>query len=204
MIWDPNNDKSSASGLAGHIVSQIESVCGVDLMVDPANVDNIARAVEMFLEQKNGDGAVESKYLVLLASKALHSVGEEQAARRMLLFGTGLVKPSEWEFSAGSEMWVLDLKQMTIKTDAFIELVFFNSLNVVLESTADIWDNSQGHGVLGLQHVCSVATALFGAAAKKKEEAIADEIKSLCVRKLDSLRQQRGWRETPRITNLDL
>ena len=68
----------------------------------------------------------------MLASQALRSIGHGATARRLLVFGTGLVRPAEWEISAGDSMWVLDLKQITVRSDASLELIFFGNIHKYL------------------------------------------------------------------------
>jgi hypothetical protein len=205
MIWDPHlNSESDQSVIVSYIMDEIGAVCGKGVFVSRDNLEQVARAVETFLEQDVKASAVDSKYLVMLASRALSSVGETLVARKLLVFGTGLVKPSEWEVTDGESMWVLDLKKMTVKTDVLLEMVFFNSLQIILDSIADIWDESDGHGVLGLRHVCSVASALLGTSGKKSEvRALSREIRRLCDSKLEQIGGERGWSEFPLVMSLD-
>jgi hypothetical protein len=56
-----------------------------------------------------------------------------------------------------------------------------------------------------LRHICAAASALAGGVAKKKGvAAVAEEITSLCARKLEQIGAQRGWGGVPRVMNLDL
>ena len=206
MIWDPTiTSGGQNSVIASYIMDELGEVCGRDLVVNPSNVEELAGAIESFLKNNGSSAAVDSKYLVMLASRALSSIGEKRAAQRLLLFGTGLIRPAEWEITNGESMWVLDLKQITVKNDVFLELVFLNSLHIILESIADIWDESDGHGVLGLRNICCVASSLLGAQGKtKKISSLAGEIKRLCDRKLEQIGDERGWSEFPHVMNLDM
>jgi len=141
---------------------------------------------------------------VMLASQALSSIGQTQAAHRLLVFGSGLVRPSEWEFTGGRDVWTLDLQQMTIKNSGMLEMVFFNSLNIVLASIADVWEPTSGHGVLGLRHVCDSASALLGGAKQKAVGALAEEIKARTRSKLKQIHDERKWQYIPEVINLDL
>lgn len=204
MIWDPHRQEPDGqSAMVSHITAEIEAAGGVDIMADPSHMDQLAHAVETFLKDNNAS-AVESRYLVFLASRALASLGEERAARRVLLFGSGLVRPAEWEISTGQEMLVLDLRQVTLRGDACVELVFFNALSVVLESIADLWDPTAGGGVLGLKNVCRVAADLLGHDGKKQVEAVATDIRIHAGRKLEQVGTQRNWTDVPRVINLDI
>jgi hypothetical protein len=205
MIWNGHSATDPReSAIVSHIADEVGVVCGNNVLSTPENVKAMAAAVELFLSEKGDSSCVESKYLVMLTSRALSSVGEGAAARRLLLFGTGLVKPSEWEVSGGDSMWVLDLKQMTVRTDVVLEMVFFNSLNIVLDSIADIWDENSGRGVLGLRNVCCVAEAMIGSAAKKSKALVAArEIREASCSKLEKIGKDRGWSEIPRVVDLD-
>lgn len=206
MIYIPDAEQERAgSALAKQISAQVSELGGLELLGDPGGLEEVARAVECFLERNGGDGSVESRHVLMLASQALSSVGEGAAARRLLVFGTGLVRPSEWEVVAGDRMWVLDLRQMTVRADDSLEMVFFGSLNIVLEAMADIWDETGGEGVLGLRNVCAAACALLGSdACRKRVDALVDEIHNAARTKLNHLGALRGWDEIPQVMNLDL
>ena len=148
---------------------------------------------------------MDSHYLVMLASRALSSLGKGCAARRLVVFGTGLVKPAEWEISGGNAMWILDLKQITFALDDRLEMTLFASLRAVLEAIADGWDDSSGRGTLGLRHVIGAAAQLLGAREASGQVAdLATEIRQRCRSILEQLGAERGWQETPEIVDLDI
>ena len=206
MIWIPNGDEpANGTSIVSHIESVIAENCGDALQLDEGQASDLAIAVASFLDQNYDSGSfVDSGYLVMLASRALSSVGESQAAHRLLVFGSGLVRPSEWEVTGGQDVWTLDLRQITVRESATLELVFFTSLNIVLASIADVWEQSQGHGFLGLRHVCDTASALLGGGNKKSVAALSDEIKHACEAKLVQIHDDRLWDHVPSIMNLDL
>jgi len=206
LIWIPNSDETSnGTSIVSHIEGVIAENCGDALQLDEGQASDLAVAVASFLEQNHDSGSfVDSGYLVMLASRALSSVGESQAAHRLLVFGSGLVRPSEWEVTGGQDVWTLDLRQMTVRESATLELVFFNSLNIVLASIADVWQESHGHGFLGLRHVCDTASVLLGGGTKKSVAALSDEIKRACEAKLGQIHDERLWDHVPAVMNLDL
>ena len=205
MIWDRGeSDRQENSAIVSHIVSEIGAVCAERIAVGAINAVDIAHAVETFLQREGGADFVDSKYLTMLASNALSAIGENGAAQRLFLFGTGLVAPSEWDVIAGEEMWVVDLKHMAVRDDAAIELLLFRSLNVVIESVADVWDSVSGTGILGLKHVCATASVLLGGVHNKTRlETLTNEIVTASVRKLEQVAAARSWRSVPRVMNLD-
>jgi len=206
MIWDPDNRlKTAASPVVSHITAEIAEVCGDDMAMDPSKVEELAKAVESFLDREHAGDAPDSRYVVMLASRALTSIGEGTAGRRLLVFGTGLVKPSEWEVTSDDEVWVLDLKEMVLSQDSPLELIFFGSLSIVIESIAEIWDRGNGRGVIGLKNVFSTAVALLGSECADKNAALlVDEIRLVCEKKLAQLREERHWEHIPRVMNLDI
>lgn len=202
MILDPDiSTDAEPSPLVSYLTAEMDA-CGGTGSLSPSQLQNVAEAVEVYLQDRQKT-VVEANHLVLLASRALKSLGEADSARRLFLYGSGLVRPSEWAVTAGRDMWVLDLQQMTFKTDALIELLFFNSLRTVLSGTADIWDATQGQGVLGLQNVCSVATKLLGSTTRSAS-TLSDEIADTCTRTLARISTERGWTHVPDVLSLDL
>lgn len=207
MIWIPNNDNRTGDGVS--VVSHIEEVisenCVEALQLDRQQAAELASAVAMYVEQHEESGAyVDSGYLVMLTSRALSTLGEQAAAHRLLVFGSGLVRPAEWEVTGGDAIWTLDLRRMSVRDDVVLELVFFNSLNIILSSIAEVWDATEGHGVLGLRHVCTTASALLGGGKSRAVTALADEIRDACEAKLGQVQAERNWRYVPDIMNLDL
>jgi len=205
LIWIPNSLDGRDASIVNHIERVIAESCGESLALDDDLASELAQAVAEFMEQHHDSGAyVDSGYLVMLASRALSALGRTQAAHRLLLFGSGLVRPAEWEFVGGCEVWTLDLKQITVKHSAMLEIVFFNGLNIVLSSVSEVWEKSSGCGVLGLRHVCRTATELLGGGSRQGVAALADEIKSRCRDKLAQIGAERNWKSVPEVVNLDL
>ena len=206
MICNPGMNANPGKGaLYSHIEGHVRDLCGDDLYVDDVSLAEMARAVEQFLESCCNGSVVDSKYVLMLASQALSSIGHTHAARRLLLFGTGLMRPSEWEVTGERAVWALDLKEITVSDDAPLELLFFGSLVIILESIADVWDETRGRGVLGLRHVCMAASALLGESGSRREvSTLSDEIKETCRRKLTQIKEQRCWEMSPEVLNLDV
>lgn len=196
-------DGKSRTPLVSHIIHEVENTVGESTELEAHNIEEIAAAVEYFLKQKKTGDYVDSRYLVVLTSKALSSVGHQEAARHLVIFGTGLVSPQEWEFAGNETLWALDLHKMTLRSSDRFEMIFFNSMVVVLESVADVWDKTSGRGVLALKHVCSVAASIMGGSNKKAVDGLASEIIRFCSGKLARIGEERGWLHTPRLINLD-
>jgi len=189
-----------------HIADEVAGLCGNTCGLDASTIEELARAVERFVEQESGGAnAVDSRYLVMLASRALSSLGEEIAACRLLLFGSDLVRPVEWEVTGRAAMWVLDLKRITVEDGAPLEMVLFRSLNIILEALAELWDSSEGSGILGLRHVSLSAAALLGGGARQRDvSSLGREIKAACLKKLEQLGERRRWTSAPQVLDLDI
>lgn len=204
MIWDPEqNADAPHSAIVSRITAELNAACAGE--INPMEVEEVALAVECFLEQEHDCNVASSDHLVMLTSQALRSIGHGAAARRLLVFGTGLVRPAEWEVSAGDRMWVLDLKQITVRSGASLELIFFGSLNMILESVAEIWDETRGRGVLGLRHVFPTLADLLGGNANRLDVmAMSEELRATCTGRLEQMGARRRWEDIPRIINLDV
>jgi len=204
MICDRHNDRWRSSPVVSHIVGQVEQYCDGTTM-RPDTVEELGKAVELFLEESPSGGTVDADSVSLLASFALAGMGEHAAARKLLLFGSGLVMPSEWTVTGDEAMWVLDLRQMTVRAETCIEIVFFRCLDGVLGGVADVWDASLGRGVLGLQHISASAAALMGTSVDAVGvECLADEVRAFCSDRLEQIAAKRGWVQTPRVLDLDI
>ena len=206
MIWDAQSGRDGdESALASYLKAEIGATCGDGQLADSVLVDEMAKAVEHFLLHEKHDACVEPAALVVMASQALAGLGQQGAARRLLLFGTGLVRVSEWEVTGGQSIWVLDLRRMVARCEPTLEIAFFNALNIVLDAVAEFWDESGGVGLLGLRNVSATAARLLeGRRGDVRVAALAAEILARCRRKLELLGTEREWRETPRVLELDL
>lgn len=208
MIWIPHDrfrDEDALSpGLAAHIRGVIEDHCGGMPSLDDLQIRELAAAVAAHVKDSGESGMyVESGYLVMLASRALFSIGEHRAAHRVLVFGTGLVHPSAWEFCGGRSIWTLDLGRMTVRADAALELVFFSSLNMVLDCVAEVWDASGGRGALGLRHAGTAAAGILQQGGVRRLATFQSEVAQACRAKLKQIGTAHGWAHTPELLMLD-
>lgn len=206
MIWIPNQRISPPEGLplTAHIQSVIEENCADLPELDALQVRELATAVAAFADKSAEAGMyVESGYLVMLASQALFSVGARKAAHRVLVFGTGLVHPSEWVIRGDASVWTVDLGRMAARDSAALELAFFNSLNIIIDCVAEVWDATDGHGTLGLQHLGEAASGILQHEHKRKVAAFADEVCRACRAKLVQTGKHRGWLHLPDLLLVD-
>lgn len=203
MIWNPPQHGDEQSEIISHITAGISELCGQDIVLDEEDAAELARAVQFFVEQEADAPWVDSNVLLMLASSALSSLGHGLAARRLYLFGTGLVRPARWEATGADTMWVLDLREIMVRDSVPLELMLFGSLCIILEALSEVWDESRGHGVLGLRHVCDAAARLSGSTRPKDVTALAAEIQAVCRDKLAQIGEDRNWTDVPHLVNLD-
>ena len=205
MIYNPEALLSTGkSSIVAHIESEIDDICGSE--VDTGfYCEEIGRAIEYYLAQENNARYVNTKSLTMLASRVLASIGESVAARRLIIFGAGMVKPSEWVVSGDRDVWVINLREIILGEESAIELILFRGINLILDTIADVWDESNGEGALGLRHVCQSAEKLLGVSQRTKDVfKLSDEIIMLCVNKLKQLKKERTWSYVPLVLNLDI
>ena len=206
MIWDPQ-DRSDAvrTELAALVREELRSALGCDGTDADSRLEEMTQAVLFFLGGNADCRCVDRRSMAKLVARAFADLGEDALARRLLLHGTGLIRSSEWEFTGGRSVWVLDLRQMTVEEDVCLELAFFAGLHIILESIAEVWDASRGVGMLGLRNVCATAAHLLGRTGNEKSvHALATEITRCCREKLRRLRCEREWDGMPEVMDMDL
>lgn len=202
MIWDASGGTPECrSVVVSYLADEINGICGKDVLLRTSDVEEVAQAVEDFLEYR-GARTDEPRFLLVLAAKALSAVGAGDAARRVYLFGSGLVSPSEWEITGGDAVWTVDLLRMSVNAESAHEMLLSVSLHMILDAMAGVWDASDGRGTLGLRHVCATARVLSGRDGRASAGSAA-EIRDWCRAKLDQLARVRGWTHTPHVLNLD-
>ncbi len=188
------------------LLRRLSQMLGETLPLSEAQMEELARAIDLFLEGRRNAGALprDEPYVAMLASRALSSLGQGEVAQRLLVYGTGLVTPALWEISRGASMWVLDLRRLTVSSATPLELTLFRCLEVVVSATAEVWDASGGAGLLGLRHVCRTAAELLRRTPHADESRrLADELRATAAAQLETLRTARGWKRVPDVVNLD-
>ncbi len=203
MIWIAREGAAEETGVARHVREIIAAHGGEEPLPDTW-VDEVSKAVSAFVAEGDGAGLyVDSEHLVLLASQAISSVGAPAAARRLLVFGSGLVAPSSWEIRGGGAVWTLDFGRMAVRAGTSLELVFFRSLQLVIESMADVWDSTHGQGTLGLRHARTAAHDVLGKKDRRAVQRFTEEVCAVCRAKLRQLAGKRHWVSVPDLLQLD-
>ncbi len=206
MIWNPNQFGGSARDAAvDGIVEELQALCGKSLGGGEDALAEVAMAVEATLEETPGaageDGVPGG--VVALATKALWAIGETRAARRLGLLGAGVIRPGEWSVAGGATLWIVDLRPLCPAGGVVMELQVLASLDMILDCIADVWDDTEGRGLLGLQHLSELARRM-NRGRKRGHGALKLEIREVCVARLMTLARRRGWVERPELMALDV
>ncbi len=139
-----------------------------------------------------------------LAARALGSLGRPDTARRVLLFGSGMVRPDSWLVTGSGNAWALDLRQLVRQNGDRLELALFLGLDLSLGALAPLWDSCSGRGHLLLRHAGATARLLLGpAAGPARAAALRHETRRACECRLDTLAAARGWAERPQVLFAD-
>jgi len=201
MIWNPDNPQYTDKMCSVEVImGELEDLCGDALNADEARMQEIAHAIEAVLDEQDGAVLRDPHVLVALTAKALLSIGEELAARRLFLLGSGVVRPSHWEVAGDKAMWILDLKSVWSSSTGLWEMGLIGCLHQILDSISDVWDEVDGRGVLGLMHVKSLEKA----APTGNRLCSCTEIMDLCSGKLKRIGLEKGWTDCPSVIKLDM
>ena len=202
MIWNPDSlPCADRGGSLDVMMNELQDLCGDSLNANEARMQEIAVAIEAVMDEQGEDALRDPHVFVALAAKALLSIGEELAARRLFLLGSGVVRPSEWEVAGDRAMWILDLKSVWTSSSGLCEMEVSGCLHRILESISDVWDEVDGRGVLGLMHVEDLEKS---SNARGKRLCMSTEIMDLCTGKLNRIGLEKGWAECPSVIKLDM
>lgn len=135
-----------------------------------------------------------------LTARAFGSLGRPDAARRVLVLGSGLVRPAEWLAAHPRAVWTLDLERLLRKDGDHLELALFRGLSVILNAMADLWTSTSGSGLLGLRRASPAVRLILGTdAAPEAVQGLRREISAFCWARLSSVARERGWDACPRV-----
>ncbi len=198
MIWDPQRGESERPS-PEDMAEELGALCGQLLGGDGDKMREVVAAVDAVLDESAGTETPDS--IVTLASRALLAIGEPRAARRLGLLEAGIIAPSEgWSITGDATMWVLDLARIVDRPAAPLELQVITRVDAVLDCMADVWDDADGRGVLGLRHVPEDGPA--GGRLGGRQRWLR-EIRTACEARLNAIGGQRGWSGRPDVLTLD-
>jgi len=193
------NTAQTADRPVRSLLANLERTTGMPTQLKEVDIDFLADAVGRILGEFGG--RTDEGRVVTLTSSAMSGLGDAADARRLLVFGSGLVRAALWEFSGGEPLWILDLRKLHAAGDASFELALFQSLDRVLDTVLDVWEGTSGRGQLGLRNIIPLASTLLphGSAVR----ALAAEIVQHCGAHLRAAAAARGWKSVPDLVHLD-
>ena len=229
MIWHSGELlQKDQDALCDYLADQIVSASS---SFSPIQAREIARGVTAYCAGFMTEQGVSSDYMALLLSRALWCLGEKELARLIVnrqrldstradlfladpdkaavsmdawsLMDSRLVRPSQWTVENQSAVWVLDFTRIRMAPQDFVELVFLQGLRILLERTAEIWDVTDGRGVLGLKGLRAWLSERKKTGARSSRAAMK-EIADFCRDVMGKNREKRAWAACPRVIHLDI
>jgi len=176
---------------------------------------------------------IPSDYLLIMTCRALWSVGCEQSARDLLrtkarelnisasytnaIFGKGLfpclamhsalvraLKPSSSLWSINGPCWILNLRTIFSFLNAGVELTVWRVMHVLIKEIAVLWDISGGKGTMGLKNTNYLFVNILGFPRKSNQgRKFAMELIRYCEQDLKMAANERNWRFTPMVMDID-
>lgn len=199
MIWNP--DRQGTPGTPVEVIAaELAALCGGLLEDDGYTLHAVAVAVDAVMSEDSPAGVVPS--IAALAAKALLSIGEPRAARRLALLDAGIIRPAASRLAGDAPLWVVDLRRLAVHAEAMLELQLLGSLDAVMECMADVWDDVEGRGVMGLQHLGDAVGDGRGRRGRRPDAGATDWV-TACSARLKVIGARRGWREVPTVLALD-
>jgi len=201
VIWIPETVRSESS-LAAYIKDYLVRSGLMEGNITADCVEALSQALSVYLESTSDRAGffVEDGNLLVLASRALRSVGERSAATRMLMLGSGFARPVSWSLAANGEGWTLDVARIAQQEHGGLEIIFFRCLHAALEALAETWGKDGHAAVLVLQGAEQAGAAVLGQPVSSRPvQAFVAEVEAACREKLDQLARQYGWQTPPRL-----
>jgi hypothetical protein len=225
MIWRADTTGGCCpDAVREHLRGQLMDQVGGRLS-NPTLLDDVAAALAATWRNDLQGIALPPDSLLLMAARTLWRVGEPDAARaltdgvagevdasRRLLelveaggptlsacigLGSRVLRPARMAAAGGGPCWTLDLAGLTTPSGELAELGVPVRVRRILTRTAEIWDRTDGGGVLGIARPPPRA-------ASHLARLIRREIPDLCRLVLERLQADRGWIRCPSVCRLGL
>jgi hypothetical protein len=198
MIWETQPPTPRA-----RLADAILALCASAGVLENGGLRDLAAGVACRAEELAVAPARQAE-LTRLTARALGSLGRPDAARRLLVMGSGLVRPTRWLAANPEAVWTLDLPRLLRRETDHLELALFPGLAAILDAMAGLWDSSAGSGRLGLRGAGAAARLLMGPAVRlDRRLAFRRELGGFCERRLAALGSGRGWTARPAVLFTD-
>jgi hypothetical protein len=201
MIWEQTTTRrpSSPTSARETLAEEIRSLCVSAGILESQELREFSAGVAWHaadLPARPTAGGDLSR----LTARAFGSLGRPDAARRVLVLGSGLVRPADWLAAHPRAVWTLDLERLMSKEGDHLELALFRGLSVILNAMADLWTSTSGSGLLGLRRASPTVRLILGSGASPEAvQSLRREIRGFCSARLASLASERGWDAFPRV-----
>lgn len=190
--------------------------------------DNLVESVAMYCRKFHPQG-LQSSELKLLIARAFCAVGDRTAAGRVLesmqphrrhvsrwleilselhhfpellpYFSLGIIRPADWAGAQLDRMWTIDFGRLNLSDAERHEMVLYRSVRALVENMFVFWNATGGEGVLGLK---GLSTMSVGEEGKAQTPATPDALLEYIADLFARHKEQREWRATPALLNLDL
>jgi hypothetical protein len=220
MIWADHQPRDrDRDALRGHLAQTLRA-CDPAPYAHLADLDALADSVALFCLDVEDARIMSDDFLSLALARASYTVGETDLAeailrrdgqrQRSLREYAPLVRKPDvhapmWRVCAsrtlrylrmmahtGGPVWVVDMRRMQ-QADAALELVQLGLLRAIVKNMAEVWDDTRGHGALGLA----------GFSGHREKDG-AGEWLAFCRSALAREQETRQWERRPRVFSLDL
>ncbi len=198
MIWEANPTTAREN-----LAEAILALCASAGVLENGDLRHLAAGVACRAEELAVPPAGRGP-LSRLTARALGSMGQPQAARRVLVMGSGLARSDRWLAARPGPSWTLDLPRLLRRESDLLELALFPGLAAILDALAVLWDASSGSGQLGLRGSGAAARLILGpASGRDRRLAFRRELREFCDDRLRTLGSGRGWSRRPDIRFTD-
>lgn len=189
--------------------------------VDAVPTASVALAVAAYCKDAPLPTDDSAETIALLTARALASVGEHEAARRVLaaeppleplvgnldphrcspmtfsLIGRGVLRAVRWPVLGPGFVVVVDLRKIRRDASCLLEIAYAQTMHRLVDACLDLWEATAGEGVLALRGL-SVHEAVAARAG-----ALRSELAAWARERLAQQADARGWRRRPRVIELD-
>lgn len=205
MKWIDQNSApaGTAADLFHKMISTITSASGLPPAVKDVELEALTDTLRMIWI--DSPQQPDFQQIIQYSAKALSDIGSETMARRVLVFGSGLVDRCFWQISAGHRMWMLDVGLLFSRTEPLLELTVVMALALVMDSISEVWDESRGRGVLGIRALEELAGRICadgGRRGQRRRERLADDLLYFIKMRLEAEASSRDWQRAPDVVIL--
>jgi len=184
------------------MIADVYALSGHEPDIKETEIEAVGETLRLVLPDMSGEDC--RPLLAGISARVFRDLGAGDLARRLLIFGSGIVTAASWEIAGGETLWILDLERLAGGAGPQTELSLVRSLDTALAAMAEVWDDSSGRGPLGLRHLEQVVQNLLGEAAPRRQlRSLERELFKGVASRLEMIACERHWEAVPEVLNLD-